>query len=284
MSASGGSNNPLRKLSKAFGHIPNGDHHQRRDSGELSPHGSHKSHESGSHSPGPKRSLAQILHVHRGYTSSDNESDTSDFDSDSMSKNQQKRLATKQKKKEARSRLSLEHRDDSEERSKKRLEDAARVENDEMRERYGDLPLMQSTTRNTQKRIDLATVTEDMVGQEITFRCRLHHVRNMGVKLTFLIFRQQIATIQGVMVEEPGKIGPLMMHWAEHLRTGSIVLVTGTLKKPDIPVKSVSIHTVEVQVSKLKLIVRRAEPGTLRKDTYRQKLIPCCSTILRPRS
>ncbi|KAI9875360.1 MAG: hypothetical protein M1823_007493, partial [Watsoniomyces obsoletus] len=51
-----------------------------------------------------------------------------------------------------------------------------------------------------------------------------------------------------------------MMHWAEHLRTGSIVLVTGTLKKPEIPVKSVSIHTVEIHVSRLKLIVKRDEP------------------------
>jgi ergosteryl-3beta-O-L-aspartate synthase len=249
------SGNPLRKLSKAF-HVPNGDHHSRRDS-EQSPHVS-----GSSQSPGPhRRSLAQILRLHHDNTSSDGESDTSDFDSDSVSKNQQKRLATKQKKKEAKSRLSLEHRDDSEDRSKLRLEEAAKVETDEMKERYGELPLMMSTTRNTTTRINLATVTEAMVGQEITFRCRLHHIRNMGVKLVFLIFRQQITTIQGVMVEEPNKVGPLMMHWTEHLRTGSIVLVTGTLKKPEIPVKSVSMHTVEIHVSKLKLIVRRAEPG-----------------------
>ena len=247
---------PLRKLSKIV-HPANG-HHERKESGDLSPHGSH-----GSQSPGPhRRSLAQILHLEKDYaSSSDNESDTEGFDSDSMSKNQQRRLATKAKKKEAKSRLSLEHRDDSEERSRKRLEDAAKVETDEMRARYGDLPLMQSTTRNTSTRIQLDTITPEMLGQEITFRCRLHHVRNMGVKLVFLIFRQQLATIQGVMVEKAGEIGPLMMHWAEHLRTGSIVLVTGTLKEPDIPVKSASIHNIELQVSKLKIVVKRAEPG-----------------------
>lgn len=251
-----GAGNPLRKLSKVLHVGTNGDHHSRRDGGELSPHSS------GSQSPGPhRRSLAQILHLHQDYTSSDNESETSDFDGDSISRNQQKRLATKQKKKEARSRLSLEHRDDSEERAKMRLDDAAKVETPEMKERYGDLPLMQSTTRNTTHRIDISTITEDMVGQEVTFRCRLHHARNMGVKLVFLLFRQQITTIQGVLVEEPGKIGPLMMHWVEHMRTGSIVLVTGTLKKPEIPVRSASIHTIEIHVSKLKLIVRRADPG-----------------------
>jgi ergosteryl-3beta-O-L-aspartate synthase len=256
------SGNPLRKLSKIV-HPSNG-HHERKGSGsgEIAPHQSHSSHQS--QSPGPhRRSLAQILHLERDYgSSSDNESETDGVDSDGMSKNQQRRLATKQKKKEAKSRLSLEHRDDSEERSKKRLEDAAKVETDAMRARYGDLPLMQSTTRNTSTRIQLDTITEAQIGQEVTFRARLHHVRNMGVKLVFLIFRQQLATIQGVMVEKPGEIGPLMMHWAEHLRTGSIVLVTGTLKKPEIPVRSASIHTIEVHVSKLKVIVKRAEPGT----------------------
>ena len=276
-----GSGNPLRKLSKVLGNVGNSDHHSRRDSGELSPNPS-----AVSQSP-HRRSLAQILHMHKAGahdTSSGDDSETSDFDSDSMSKNQAKRMATKQKKKEARSRLSLEHRDDSEERSKQRLEDAAKVETDDMRERYGAMPLMNSTSRNTTQRIDISTISEAQVGQEVTFRCRLHHVRNMGIKLTFLILRQQVSTIQGVMVEASGKIGPLMMHWAEHLRTGSIVLVTGTLKKPDIPVKSVSIHTVEVQVSKLKLIVKRDDPGMSWTSPTPVKANQICSTILCPGS
>jgi ergosteryl-3beta-O-L-aspartate synthase len=245
------STNPLKKLSQKL-HSPNGDgRHQRHGSADIGAPASHSPH---------RRSLAQILHLDNSYTSSDNESETSDFDSDGPSKNQQKRMATKAKKKEARSRLSLEHRDDSEERSKQRLEDAAKIETPEMRARYGDLPIMQSTTRGTQQRIDINNITEDMVGQEVTFRSRLYHFRNMGTKLVFLIFRQNISTIQGVMVEKPGEIGPLMMHWAEHLRTGSIVLVTGTLKKPEIPVKSASIHTVEVHVHTLKIIVKRQEP------------------------
>ena len=249
---------PLRKLSKIV-HVPNGSHHDRKGSataGDISPHSS------SGQSP-HRRSLAQILHLEKDLGSSDEASDTdaSGFDSEGMSKNQQRRQATKQKKKEAKSRLSLDHRDDSEERSKIRLEEAAKTETDEMRTRYGDLPLMQSTSRNTVTRIQLDSITDASVGQEVTFRCRLHHVRNMGVKLVFLIFRQQLATMQGVLVEKPGEIGPLMMHWAEHLRTGSIVLVTGVLKKPEIPVKSASIHNVEIHVQKLKVIVKREDPG-----------------------
>jgi len=184
----------------------------------------------------------------------------SEFDSDGVSKNAQKRAKAKQRKQEHRSRLSLENRDDSEERSKKRLDEAAKVETEEMKARYGDLPLMQSTSRGVTQRLDISTITEDNVGKEVQFRARLHHVRNMGAKLVFLIFRQQISTIQGVLVEEPNKVSALMIHWAEHLRTGNILLVTGVLQKPQIPVKSASIHMVEIKLTNLHVIVKRAEP------------------------
>lgn len=241
----------LRKLSKQI--HTNGS--EPKLGGEASP--------TTSQSPGPhRRSLAQFLHLgDKDYTSSDNESDMSEFDSDGVSKNAQKRAKAKQRKQEHRSRLSLENRDDSEERSKKRLEEAAKLETEDMKARYGDLPLMQSTSRGVTQRLDISTITEDQVGKEVQFRARLHHVRNMGAKLVFLIFRQQISTIQGVLVEEPNKVSALMIHWAEHLRTGNILLVTGVLQKPQIPVKSASIHTVEIKVSNLHVIVKRAEPG-----------------------
>jgi len=244
----------LRKFSQRV-HAPNGD---RRASSEQAPHSA-----SSSPGPTPRRSLAQVLHLDRtGYvSSSDYDSETSDFDSDGLSKNAQKRAILKQKKREHRSRLSLEQSEESAERLKKRLEEATQTETDEMKARYGELPLMQSATRGTVHRIELGSITEDMVGQEVTFRCRLHHVRNLGSKLVFLIFRQQITTLQGVLVEEPGKIGPLMVHWAEHLRTASIMLVKGVLQKPQIPVKSASIHNVEVHITELHVIVKRADPG-----------------------
>lgn len=244
----------LRRLSKKTN---TGGSDSPRASSDLSP--------IPSQSPAPhRRSLAQFLHLgDRDYsTSSDNESDFSDLDSDGLSKKAQKRALAKQKKNEQRSRLSLEHRDDSSERSKQRLEEAAKTETEEMKARYGDLPLMQSTTRHTTDRIEISTITEEMAGQEITFRCRLHNVRRMGAKLVFLVFRQQLSTIQGVLVEQPGRISALMIHWAEHQRTGNVLLVKGVLQKPEIPVKSASIHNLEVKVTNLHVIVRRAEPGT----------------------
>lgn len=211
-----------------------------------------------------RKSIAAFL-FDRDYASG-SENDSEDFDSDGMSKNAKKREA-RRKQHESKSRMSLQSRDSSEERVKKRLEEAAKTETEEMKARYGALPLMQSTARDTDKRLDIETISEDMVDQEVVFRARLHHVRSMSAKLIFLIFRQQITTLQGVLHEEPGVISQLFLHWAEHLRTGSVVLVKGVVQKAHVPVKSASIHGVEIKVSELKLIVERAEPGKHTSNT-----------------
>jgi ergosteryl-3beta-O-L-aspartate synthase len=216
----------------------------------LSPTGSHR------------KSLAAFLFDKEYVSGSENESE--DFDSDGMSKNAKKREARK-KQHETKSRMSMQSRDSSEDRAKKRLDEAAKTETEEMKARYGSLPLMQSTTRDTDNRINIDTITEDMADQEVVFRARLHHVRAMSAKLVFLIFRQQISTLQGVLTQEPGIISEIFLHWAEHLRTGSIVLVKGIIQKVQVPVKSASIHGVEVRVRELKLIVARAEPGKYKK-------------------
>lgn len=158
--------------------------------------------------------------------------------------------------------MSMESgRGESDEKLKERLDAARAKETDDMRARYGDLPMSQSTTRNTEKRIDVDTLTEDMVDQEVVFRARMHHHRNLGQKLAFVMLRQRISTIQGVLVEEPGLVGPLMIHWSEHVRTGSIMRVRGIVQKPTVPVKSASIHNLEIKITHLHVIAKRAEPG-----------------------
>lgn len=244
--------------------------HSPSPASEKSPTGSHR------------KSIAAFL-FDKEYASG-SENDSEDVDSDGMSKNAKKREA-RRKQHEARSRMSMESRDSSEDRAKKRLDEAAKTETDEMKARYGALPLMQSTTRNTDNRVNIDVINEEMDGQEVVFRARLHHIRPMSAKLVFLIFRQQISTIQGVLHEEPGVISEIFLHWAEHLRTGSVLLVKGVIQKVKVPVKSASIHGVEVKIMELKLIVTRAEPGKHRTDTaftfFSLMLIPLSSTIFR---
>ena len=247
----------LSKVVHAIPH-PNGDR-KASQSGEASPSGATSPTGSGH---AHRKSLAQVFHLDKEYASSgmSSDNDSSDYDDDNMSKNAIRREARRKAKAESRSRLSLDSRDESEEGVRKRLEAAKEKESDEMRARYGDLPLMQSTARGTQNRINIDKVSVDSVGEEVTFRCRLHHVRTMGPKLAFILFRQQISTIQGVLHEEPGVISQVMIHWAEHLRTGSILLVKGKISKPQVPVKSASIHDVEIHVTELHVITRRAQP------------------------
>lgn len=257
----------LRKISVALGGSE-----KRSSSGSRTPTGTGArtgtdlSTSSGPHSAHPKRgSIANILHRfdHSAYSSgTDSTSSDSELEGDGTSKNLAKRLEKKQKKKEIRARMSMESgHGETDEKLRERLDAAKARETDDMRARYGELPLSQSTTRDTDKRIDVDTLTEDMIGQQVCFRARMHHHRNMGQKLVFVMLRQRISTIQGVLVEEAGIVGPLMIHWSEHVRTGSIMRVRGTVQKPAVPVKSASIHNLEIKITHLHIIAKRAEPG-----------------------
>lgn len=247
----------IRKLSKAIHHLPNGSDH--KSSGESSPTGSPRLSPTKALSPlSSRRSIAAVFHDREYVSSSD---DLSDLDYDGgVSKNAQKRQAKKQAR-ESQSRLSLEQKEESEERMRSKLEEASKHETEEMKSRYGELPLMQSTERTGESRIRFENINPEMVGQEVIFRARVHHVRRMGPKLVFFIFRQQIITMQGVLNEVPGLSSIVMLHWAEHIQRGSIVRIKGVLQKPEAPVKSTSMHEIEVKVTEMKLIVRRQDPG-----------------------
>lgn len=262
------SSNPFRKMSTV---LSGGAHRKSTPTGELTPQSSQGS--SGSPHSHNRKSLAMIFHHGSQIESSGTDSDTDSGleDDNGMSKNAAKRHASKQRKREIRARMSIERNSmESEEQRKLRLDAAREKETVDMRARYGDLPLSQSTTRNSDKRVNVGSLTEDMVGQEVCFRARIHHHRNMGQKLAFVMFRQQISTIQGVLVEEVGRVGPLMMHWAEHLRTGNIMRVRGIVQKPAVSIRSASIHHLEVKITHLHTIVKREEPG-------QQNLLECAS-------
>lgn len=264
----------LRKFSKVAHH----DDHRKSSAGDLSPQSSAAS---GSPHPANRRSIAAILkHFSDKESSATSESETdSDVEDDGESKNAAAKRAKKQHKKELKARASLEGRDDSLERLKQRLEEALSKETDDMRSRYGDWPL--PVNYEAHNRIEIDTINDEMIGQEVTFRARLHHHRNMGQKLLFIIFKQRLSTIQGVMVEEAGKTGPLMLHWVEHLRTGTIVRVKGVVQKPAVAVKSASMHNIEIKVTHLHVIAKRTEPGKSHECLRIFFQLTCHSALLR---
>ncbi|PGG95751.1 aspartate-tRNA(Asn) ligase [Blastomyces parvus] len=203
----------------------------------------------------PRRSFTSIF-LDRDVVSSSE--DVLSDDSDFLSKKQQNRQSRKLKR-ESRSRMSGEMSEQSQTRKRERDAQAAREETDEMRARYGDLPLMQSRHRPREKLLKFDDVTPDSIGQEVTFRARIHHIRNMSSKLVFIVFRQQLTTMQGVLAEKLGAISTLMVQWAERIRVGSIVKVKAVLTKSKVPVTGTTIHDVELDIQDLHVIVHRQD-------------------------
>lgn len=206
--------------------------------------------------------LSNFLRDREAADSSDDASDdSSQVGAGVVSKNQQKRLARRQRKSEQLSRKSEDvGSSESEHRHKEEIDKAIREESPEMRARYGDLPLLQSATRPREERLNFDKISKDMVGQQVFFTARLHIIRRMSAKLVFLVFRQQLSTFQGVLHETPGVKSIAMVQWAEHLRTGTIVQVRGTIQAPEVPVLGCSVHDVEVSIDAVHLAVRREDP------------------------
>ncbi|KAL6251153.1 aspartate--tRNA ligase dps1 [Rhinocladiella similis] len=136
----------------------------------------------------------------------------------------------------------------------------------EIKERYGKLPLMQSQDDAPENDLwgnewtSLRDVSSEHIEQEITFRARVHVVRHMSAKLAFVIFREQTTTIQGVLRAVDGGVSENMVRWAEHIRTGTIVIARGTVKKPEQTVKSTSTHHAELDIQKMHVVSARTAP------------------------
>ncbi|ETI19494.1 aspartate-tRNA(Asn) ligase [Cladophialophora carrionii CBS 160.54] len=136
----------------------------------------------------------------------------------------------------------------------------------EAKERYGVLPLMQSQEQEGDHDarqsawVSLTEIDPNSIGKEICFRARVHIVRRMSGKLAFIVFREQTTTVQGVLSANGGGISENMVRWAEHLRTGSIVIVNAKVKEPEQKVKSTSSHHIEVEILKIHVVSARTAP------------------------
>ncbi len=118
--------------------------------------------------------------------------------------------------------------------------------------------------------------------QPIRIVARLHHVRAVSAKLAFLVFRQQVDTLQGVLECRDGVVSERFVRWAEHLRTECVVRVEGVLQAPKEPVASCSIRDRELRIDAMHVLVildeapgidactidRVEEDGTTRETAY----------------
>lgn len=90
-------------------------------------------------------------------------------------------------------------------------------------------------------------------------RCSYLTICFLGAKLAFVVFRQQLITVQGVLHagDEPeveGKdtgVSELMVRWAEKLGKETVVLVEGKVREAAQEVKSAEIHHFELDILKM---------------------------------
>lgn len=158
---------------------------------------------------------------------------------------------------------------------------------DPLRDNYGDLPINQSQSHHylplphPEARNDggsangipnnggehaehlpltpLREIENMAPGSRVAFRARVHHIRPLGSKIVFILFRYRQTTVQGVLVETPDAVSQNMVRWAEGLSRETIVRVEGIVQAPPKDeghdeVKSASVHTREVRVQKLHVI------------------------------
>lgn len=154
-----------------------------------------------------------------------------------------RRTEEKHLRKEEKLRRLEQEREDIEERRKLEDQVAMMEEDEETRARYG-------LCTEAKELLSIKEVTERNVGDEVTFRARIHHQRDISKHLDFLLFRDQTDSLQGVLQHDT----PHFVKWVQRLDPESLVQITGTLQQPPEPVRSATYKNLEVKVYSVHLI------------------------------
>ncbi|CEJ04778.1 Putative Aspartyl-tRNA synthetase [Rhizopus microsporus] len=121
-------------------------------------------------------------------------------------------------------------------------------------DRYGKLPINQSKERPGVKYEDITTINGSRAGETVTVRVRVQTSRATGSKMCFFVFRQGVATIQGIITADEEKISKQMVKFCVGITPESIVLVEGKIVKPVEEVKSCTISCAELAIEKIHIV------------------------------
>ncbi|RKP29725.1 aspartyl-tRNA synthetase [Metschnikowia bicuspidata] len=143
--------------------------------------------------------------------------------------------------------------------AQEKAEKDAKAAKDPAKENYGKLPLINSSFTTHQSRIQINTLSAANDGQEMVFRARLHTSRQQGATMTFLILRQRLSLIQGLIKANSESISKQMVKWASSINLESIVVVHGVICKVDELIKSATVQDVECHITKIHTIVETPE-------------------------
>lgn len=159
-------------------------------------------------------------------------------------------------------RKAQEQRVKEDEREEERRSFQQRRKEEEERAHQNDPP--EIAARYGTKTNDVLAKTESLqkvasdpnnAGMAVSFIARIHHVRAMSSKLAFVVFRDQIELIQGVLAYREGEVSENFVRWAEHLTNEGFVHVQGKLQRPPEEIKGCSIRELEVRIDTMHLVV-----------------------------
>ncbi|KAB8356329.1 hypothetical protein FH972_023913 [Carpinus fangiana] len=170
---------------------------------------------------------------------------------------------------------AAKEKEKAEKAAKRKAEEAAQKQaaeaNDISKDSYGDLPLIGSKeyTPPNDNRTTLRDIAAKYAGStslategsspEVRFRAVVENAREQSAKLTFLVLGHKLDTIQAV-VAASDTLSRQMVKFAKNITSQSQVLVHGRVTQPKDEVKSTTIGTLEIQVTKLFVIARAETP------------------------
>ncbi|KAF9069264.1 hypothetical protein BDP27DRAFT_1421233 [Rhodocollybia butyracea] len=131
-------------------------------------------------------------------------------------------------------------------------------ETDTQRELYGELWWEDVDSTGEASISELS----NLVGQTVDMRVRLHTVRAVSSALVFLVLRQGMDTVQGVLHADEA-VTTHMVRWVSRLEEETILHVRGVVQKPQVQdgqVRRASVHDVELDLLQVHVIVKVAEP------------------------
>ncbi|KAF8315422.1 aspartyl-tRNA synthetase, cytoplasmic [Clavulina sp. PMI_390] len=111
-------------------------------------------------------------------------------------------------------------------------------------------------------RENLLNIDESRIGERVFFRARIHGTRALSSKLAFLLLRDGLQIIQGVLGclvrEGDSGVDEQMVRWAEKLPLETLVLVEGRVQSPredsggeQAVVRSANVHGAEIEVYRI---------------------------------
>jgi len=128
---------------------------------------------------------------------------------------------------------------------------------------YGEHPIIRRTEARPVHRDSIDSMADMKEGDKVVFRARIHHIRPKSAHLAFVVFRQRISTVQGVVAAREGQVSENMVRFIERLPRETTAVVHGTIQIPkskEGQVKTATVHGVEVLVDQLWVVGTVTEP------------------------